>query len=133
MTKHMADEWPVPVLQYRYFYVQRMPPIKNRVHFQFQLVKFNSYKQDIKKHLAARRLLQAVGIDLPPEDLPLFGVVKFHGAWRKFILVPEGGTLWSASCMTEARAFIGVLNDRPFKCANPEDEPVVLDTQERKA
>lgn len=123
----MPVEWPLPLLQCRYFYVQRMPLVKRRTYHQYQLVKFNSFEECIKKHMAKRRILRKMFPDRPPSDYSLFGVIKFHGPWQKFILVPEGGTLWSWSCMEEAQKFLDAINKDPRKFEDfNEEKPVDL-------
>lgn len=121
-----TNEWPLQLVYYNYFYVQRMPLVKGRTYHQYQLVKFNTYKDDIKKRMAKLRMLQKLFPNTEPTEYPLFGVIKFHGPWRKFILVPEGGTLWSWACMEQAQNFLDAINKDPDQYEKFEEKPVDL-------
>jgi hypothetical protein len=35
------------------------------------------------------------------------GVVKWHGAWRKYVLLTEPNCIWSPDCLADVAHFIG--------------------------
>lgn len=40
------------------------------------------------------------------------GVIKWHGAWRKYCFFPHGDTVWDSKCLNEILTFISDLMEK---------------------
>ena len=45
----------------------------------------------------------------------LLGIVRWHGAWRQYVFIPENGTIWSSGCLKTIAEFLDKINKRHRK------------------
>lgn len=38
------------------------------------------------------------------------GVIKWHGAWRQYVFIPENNTIWDKNCLSKVWDFLDDVN-----------------------
>ena len=55
------------------------------------------------------------GVDSRSQGTRL-ALIRWYGAWRQYVIEPEAGTIWNATCLQDVISFIaGLMEARRFR------------------